>query len=168
MLPILGHSNAEPAVQVGAGGPHGNRHIQHPALDSGQVDLPADWNIPMDHPLAPVFFQLTDRILVQPPVPDRQLPGQGHLSEPAAMTGLSVHCVPVLHPGDHDTPPIGSRQGLGGIEVQSVVDGLNILLGKVLRSVIFSDQANRAVARVELQPDGGHLIEGIFKQKIDK
>ncbi len=158
MLPVLGHPDAEPSVEVGPGGPDGNRHVQHPPPDPGQVDLPADRDILMDHPGSPVVLQLPDRVLDQPPVFHRKLPGQGHLPEPAAAAGLGVYRVPVLHPGDHDPPPVGGKHRLGGVEVQPVVDGLGALPGKAPVRAVLPDEAEGAVAGVELQPHRGHLL----------
>ncbi len=37
---------------------------------------------------------------------------------------------PVLHPGNHDPPSIGSNKGLGGIEIQAVIHRLDRLAVK--------------------------------------
>ena len=127
MLAVLCHADAEPAVALLPGGANGDGHVEHAPLDAGEVDLPADRDIAVYHALPARAFQLPYRVLIKPAVPDRQLTGNGRLPEPAAVIRLCAHRAPVLHPGNHNPPPVGSQEGLRRVEIKAVVNRLHKL-----------------------------------------
>ena len=104
--------------------------------------------------------QLPDGALVQPAVFDGQLPGQGHLSEPLPLLcALLIAGIPVLHPCDHDPAAIRRQQGLGGVEVNAVVDGLTVFIGKMLFTLVrMADEAQGAVTVAEFEALRQHIL----------
>ena len=110
-----------------------------------------------------------DKCELNPVLTGKDLPeGGSTVPKPAAVIGLSPHSRPVLHPGNHNAPPVLCKQRLGGVEVQAVINSLHELPDKPFPvRAVFSDEAHRAIARVELQPHGLHLLPGVQGRTLD-
>ena len=112
------------------------------------------------------FGQLPHRRLIQAAVAKMQFPRQAHAAKPGMHTGFAAAGLPVDHPAHHDAPPIGGQRGLGGVEVQAVVDWLNLFAGKGAGPGIpVTQQRDGAVARMKLPvPVGLHLLRADQQQ----
>ena len=128
-------------------GLQGDRNVHPASLDALQGQLTLEIHVPVGNAPAPQGVQLTDRPLIQPAILDRQLPGNRHLTKPGDPQRGNGKGIPVLHPGDHDAPAVRGEQGLGGIEVNAVINRLITLLPKSLAlPVKAADQAQRSVS----------------------
>ena len=108
--------------------------------------------------LASVFFQLTDRVLINPAVADGKLPGNGHHAVPLITLGKHI-VVPGFHPGDHDSSAVLGQHRLGRVKIQSVVHGLHPFPVKLLLlPVIRSRQKHGSISVVELQAFCLHIL----------
>ena len=63
-------------------GPQGDQQLHAPSLDAGQADFALNADISVFYPVPAVLFQFLQGTLAQPPVADKQFPGQAHLAVP--------------------------------------------------------------------------------------
>ena len=142
----------------GALGKQGHRHIHQSALHAGQRCFFHHRHLLMDHGILPQPFHFLHGALAQPAVLHEHFPGRAHLSIPGMAAGRFLAGFPVVHPADHNAPPVGSKHRLRGIEVQAVIHGLDAFPNEL--SVLFkvpADDAHGAEARVKLFP-GAHFL----------
>ncbi len=160
-LLVLGEADGEFPVQLPALGRCDLQlHVHRAALYPRQPQGLARYLDSMVFHLIPAkLLQLPDGLLVQPALPDGELPGQGHLAEPRLWLGAHVAGVPVLHPADHDPSAVRGEHGLGRIEVNSVVNRLVVLLREDMALLLIgADQAQRPVSVVVLEAPGQHVL----------
>ena len=98
-----------------------------------------------------VGFQLPDRPLTDPILPDGQLSGNGHHAHEIHTGNLLLGTFPGLHPADHNPAAVLSQQGLGGVEVNAVFNGMGSFLVEVLVGIQIADVVHFAVSVVIFQ-----------------
>ena len=160
VLTVLGYIDPEPFVQVVfIGRPHRHRHVQISAADPFQTGFPVDQDVVVIDADSPVVLQFADRILVQTAVLHGEFSRDGHLSHKAEIRESTGRCLPVLHPGNHDSASVLGEKCLRRIEIEAVVDRLHGFAVQMLRCPVKSaDQADVRVPGVEFQADCGHFL----------
>ena len=160
-LLILGKPDAKLTVHsVLVLGADGDLHVHDPAFNAGQSHIALHRHVLVFNLIASVLIQFPDGPLVKTSVLNGQFPGQGHLSEPLTLLStLLVAGIPVLHPGDHDPPSVGSQGGLGSVEIDTIVHRLMMFIGEMLPfSIHLADEAKGTVAIVVLKSLGEHIL----------
>ena len=85
--------------------------------------------------------------------------GNAHLSEPRGGFGMEIARVPVLHPANHNAPSIRSKERLGGVKVNAVINGMVRLCRKGFGlCIVIAQKIECAVAVVVFQPFGKHIL----------
>ena len=135
-------------------------HLHTAALNAGQCHPLTDGHLGVFCLPAPIQRKLTHRLLIQAAVTDGQFSGQAHLPKPQPVF---IPCIlagiPVLHPSDHDPPPVRGQQGLRGIEIDAVVNGLIRLRKKApLLLVKRADLTDRPVAVMVFKAFRQHIL----------
>ena len=112
----------------------------------------------MLHRIPPQGFDFPDRALAQMAVLNEQFPRRAHLGVPGMAAGGFLAGFPVVHPADHDAPPIGGKHRLRRVKIQAVIHRLNVFpLKPAVFFVPVAQDADCAEARVEFFP-GVHFL----------
>ena len=107
----------------------------------------------------PQSIKFTDRPLVQAAVSDVDFPRKAHLSGPGRLFRPDRTGIPILHPADHHTASVRCQDGLRGIKIDPVIDGLIIFLLKTEAGlIVMTDQAEGSVAAVILIALRQHVL----------
>ncbi len=157
MLIIPGDAEGK-AAAGGAFRMQRDRHVQQPSLDTGEGSFLPHRHAVVGHGVLPQALDFPDRALHEASVFHPQLPGYGHLRVPGMTARGFLAGFPVVHPADHDPPAVRGQEGLGGVEIEAVVDRLDRpALKAAVLFVPVSQEADGAEARVELLP-GVHFL----------